>query len=191
MKYDKVRVILFVSTLLLLISTVVGFSLFYNRQQQVNQLETQVDALIAEQPTKSTEASTTESDSEDVLLTTDEGAIRSFYAIVYNYETSPQEINQTALQSITSKEVREQVQEEIEANTGGSPQQNVIQKSSVVNTDVQVLNYKSDSDTQQYLVTVPIKQVFNGTQNNYDLNQVIKVKDGIIVERTSIDLSKN
>ena len=50
--------------------------------------------------------------------------------------------------------------------------------------------FPSKDNSQQYLVTAPIHQVFNGTKNDFEINQIIQIKNQQITQRTTIQLGE-
>ncbi|OTN86737.1 hypothetical protein [Enterococcus faecium] len=172
MEFDKVKVTLFLSTLVLLV-VVMGTSVFGIRQrEQVRQLQEELKAVQTDTQTE------------------DERLIKEFYQTVYNYDKSQKNISMTTVKELATERVYQELQNEINVNNSYSPQQNTIQNSSVTEKDIKILAYRSTNDTQQYLVTAPIHQVFNGTKNDFELNQLIQIKNHKITRRTTIQLGE-
>lgn len=172
MEFDKVKVTLFLSTLVLLV-VVMGTSVFGIRQrEQVRQLQEELKAVQTDTQTE------------------DERLIKEFYQTVYNYDKSQKNISMTTVKELATETVYQELQNEINVNNSYSPQQNTIQNSSVTEKDIKILAYRSINDTQQYLVTAPIHQVFNGTKNDFELNQLIQIKNHKITRRTTIQLGE-
>ena len=86
--------------------------------------------------------------------------------------------------------IYKELQNEINVNNSYSPQQNIIQKSTVKENEIKILAYASSGNSLQYLVTAPIYQVFNGTKNNFEINQIIQIENQKITKRTTIKLGQ-
>ncbi|EGP4760151.1 hypothetical protein F6338_002697, partial [Enterococcus faecium] len=100
------------------------------------------------------------------------------------------EISMTTVKELATDNVYQELQNEINVNNSYSPQQNTIQKSSVNENEIKILAYASKDNSQQYLVTAPIHQVFNGTKNDFEINQIIQIKNQQITQRTTIQLGE-
>ncbi|UQR10289.1 MULTISPECIES: hypothetical protein [Enterococcus] len=182
MEFDKIKVSLFISTLVLLVVTI-GMVVFGIKQgEQIHQLKSELKSVQTELADKQAEQNTNQSESEKI--------IKDFYKTVYNYEKSQQEISMTTVKELATDNVYQELQNEINVNNSYSPQQNTIQKSSVNENEIKVLAYESKDNTQQYLVTAPIHQVFNGTKNDFEINQLIQIKNQKITQRTTIQLGE-
>lgn len=97
----------------------------------------------------------------------------------------------TTVKELATDKVYQELQNEINVNNSYSPQQNTIQKSSVNENEIKILAYESKDNSQQYLVTAPIHQVFNGTKNDFEINQIIQIKNQQITQRTTIQLERS
>lgn len=178
MEFDKIKVSLFISTLALLVVTI-GMVVFGIKQgEQIRQLK----SVQTELANKQSEQDTNQSESEKI--------IKEFYKTVYNYEKSQKEISMTTVKELATDNVYQELQNEINVNNSYSPQQNTIQKSSVNENEIKILAYESKDNSQQYLVTAPIHQVFNGTKNDFEINQIIQIKNQQITQRTTIQLGE-
>ena len=175
MEFDKIKVSLFISTLALLVVTI-GMIVFGIKQgEQIRHLKSDLKSVQTEQ-------NTNQSESEKI--------IKEFYKTVYNYEKSQKEISMTTVKELATDNVYQELQNEINVNNSYSPQQNTIQKSSVNENEIKILAYASKDNSQQYLVTAPIHQVFNGTKNDFEINQIIQIKNQQITQRTTIQLGE-
>jgi len=174
MEFDKIKVGLFISTLVLLAVTI-GMIVFGIKQgEQIRHLKSDLKSVQTELADKQEQQNTNQSESEKI--------IKEFYKTVYNYEKSHKEL--------ATDNVYQELQNEINVNNSYSPQQNTIQKSSVNENEIKILAYESKDNTQQYLVTAPIHQVFNGTKNDFEINQIIQIKNQQITQRTTIQLGE-
>ena len=89
MEFDKIKVSLFISTLVLLVVTI-GMIVFGIKQgEQIRQLKSDLKSVQTELADKQAEQSTDQSESEKI--------IKEFYKTVYNYEKSQQEISMTTV----------------------------------------------------------------------------------------------
>ena len=52
------------------------------------------------------------------------------------------------------------------------------------------MTFKGSGNSQQYLVTTPIYQVFNGKKNDFELNQLVQVENQKITKRVTIQLGE-
>lgn len=182
MEFDKIKVSLFISTLALLVVTI-GMIVFGIKQgEQIRHLKSDLKSVQTELADKQAEQNTNQSESEKI--------IKEFYKTVYNYEKSQKEISMTTVKELATDNVYQELQNEINVNNSYSPQQNTIQKSSVNENEIKILAYESKDNSQQYLVTVPIHQVFNGTKNDFEINQIIQIKNQQITQRTTIQLGE-
>ncbi|EOD82222.1 hypothetical protein [Enterococcus faecium] len=182
MEFDKIKVSLFISTLVLLAVTI-GMIVFGIKQgEQIRHLKSDLKSVQTELADKQAEQNTNQSESEKI--------IKEFYKTVYNYEKSQKEISMTTVKELATDNVYQELQNEINVNNSYSPQQNTIQKSSVNENEIKILAYESKDNTQQYLVTAPIYQVFNGTKNDFEINQLIQIKNQKITQRTTIQLGE-
>lgn len=182
MEFDKIKVSLFISTLVLLVVTI-GMIVFGIKQgEQIRHLKSDLKSVQTELADKQAEQNTNQSESEKI--------IKEFYKTVYNYEKSQKEISMTTVKELATDNVYQELQNEINVNNSYSPQQNTIQKSSVNENEIKVLAYESKDNSQQYLVTAPIRQVFNGTKNDFEINQIIQIKNQQITQRTTIQLGE-
>ena len=178
MEFDKIKVSLFISTLALLVVTI-GMIVFGIKQgEQIRHLKSDLKSVQTELADKQAEQNTNQSESEE------------FYKTVYNYEKSQKEISMTTVKELATDNVYQELQNEINVNNSYSPQQNTIQKSSVNENEIKILAYASKDNSQQYLVTAPIHQVFNGTKNDFEINQIIQIKNQQITQRTTIQLGE-
>ncbi|EOE07308.1 hypothetical protein Q9S_02969, partial [Enterococcus faecalis EnGen0080] len=148
MEFDKIKVSLFISTLVLLAVTI-GMIVFGIKQgEQIRHLKSDLKSVQTELADKQEEQNTNQSESEKI--------IKEFYKTVYNYEKSQKEISMTTVKELATDNVYQELQNEINVNNSYSPQQNTIQKSSVNENEIKILAYESKDNTQQYLVTAPI-----------------------------------
>ncbi|MGC5423385.1 hypothetical protein ACPYM4_08560 [Enterococcus faecium] len=182
MEFDKIKVSLFVSTLVLLVVTISMIVFGIKKDEQIRQLKNEVKAVQTELADTQAKSSTDQSESEKI--------IKEFYKTVYNYEKSQKEISMTTIKELATDKIYQELQNEINVNNSYSPQQNTIQKSSVNENEIKILAYESKDNAQQYLVTAPIHQVFNGTKNDFELNQIIQIKNQQITQRTTIQLGE-
>lgn len=181
MEFDKVKVALFISTMVLVIVSIGAITYSVKQHGTVQQLQ----ADLKNKQEETTNKIPVENDQSQ-----NEKLIKEFYQTVYNYEKSQKEISMTTVKELATDNVYQDLQSEINVNNSYSPQQNVIQKSTVSQSEIKILTYKSSGNIQQYLVTAPINQVFNGTKNDFELNQIIQIKDNKIIQRTTIQLEK-
>ena len=182
MEFDKIKDSLFISTLVLLVVTI-GMIVFGIKQgEQIRHLKSDLKSVQTELADKQAEQNTNQSESEKI--------IKEFYKTVYNYEKSQKEISMTTVKELATDNVYQELQNEINVNNSYSPQQNTIQKSSVNENEIKILAYASKDNSQQYLVTAPIHQVFNGTKNDFEINQIIQIKNQQITQRTTIQLGE-
>lgn len=179
MEFDKVKVSLFVSTIILLIFTIGAVIFGIKQNEKVNNLQAELDKVETELANKNT---------DHVEQT--EKLIKDFYKTIYTYEKSQEEVSMTTVKELATDKVYQELQNEINVNNSYSPQQNTIQKSSVNENEIKILAYESKDNTQQYLVTAPIHQVFNGTKNDFELNQIVQIKDQKITNRVTIQLGE-
>lgn len=182
MEFDKIKVSLFVSTLVLLVVTISMIVFGIKKDEQIRQLKNEVKAVQTELADTQANQSTDQSESEKI--------IKEFYKTVYNYEKSQKEISMTTIKELATDKIYQELQNEINVNNSYSPQQNTIQKSSVNENEIKILAYESKDNAQQYLVTAPIHQVFNGTKNDFEINQIIQIKNQQITQRTTIQLGE-
>ena len=85
MEFDKIKVSLFISTLVLLVVTI-GMVVFGIKQgEQIHQLKSELKSVQTELANKQSEQDTNQSESEKI--------IKEFYKTVYNYEKSQKEIH--------------------------------------------------------------------------------------------------
>lgn len=180
--FDKIKVSLFVSTIVLLLVTISMIVFGIKKDEQIRQLKSEVKAVQTELADTQANQSTDQSESEKI--------IKAFYKTVYTYEKSQQEISMTTVKELATDAIYQELQNEINVNQAYRSQQTTIQKSSVNESDMKILAYDSNSGTQQYLVTVPIHQVFNGIKNDFELNQLIQIKNHQIIKKTTIQLGE-
>lgn len=120
MEFDKIKVGLFISTLVLLVVTI-GMIVFGIRQgEQIRHLKSDLKSVQTELADKQAEQNTNQSESEKI--------IKEFYKTVYNYEKSQKEISMTTVKELATDNVYQELQNEINVNNSYSPQQNTIQK---------------------------------------------------------------
>ncbi|EAH0052959.1 hypothetical protein HXC98_14980 [Listeria monocytogenes] len=177
MEFDKVKVTLFILTIILFVFSVVMGIFGTKQSEQVRQLKIELKSANQKQMINQNESESTE-------------IIQEFFKTVYNYEKSQKEISMTTVKELATDNVYQELQNEINVNNSYSPQQNTIQKSSVNENEIKILAYESKDNTQQYLVTAPIHQVFNGTKNDFEINQLIQIKNQKITRRTTIQLGE-
>lgn len=168
MEFDKIKVSLFVSTLVLLVVTISMIVFGIKQGEQIRQLKSDLKGVQTELADKQAEQSTDQSESEKI--------IKEFYKTVYNYEKSQKEISMTTVKELATDKIYQELQNEINVNNSYSPQQNTIQKSSVNENEIKILAYESKDNAQQYLVTAPIHQVFNGTKMILKLIKSFKLR---------------
>ena len=141
MEFDKIKVSLFISTLVLLVVTI-GMVVFGIKQgEQIRQLKSELKSVQTELANKQSEQDTNQSESEKI--------IKEFYKTVYNYEKSQKEISMTTVKELATDNVYQELQNEINVNNSYSPQQNTIQKSSVNENEIKILAYESKDNSQQ------------------------------------------
>ncbi|HDO7760541.1 TPA: hypothetical protein P4Q33_002899, partial [Enterococcus faecalis] len=133
MEFDKIKVSLFISTLVLLVVTI-GMIVFGIKQgEQIRHLKSDLKSVQTELADKQAEQNTNQSESEKI--------IKEFYKTVYNYEKSQKEISMTTVKELATDKVYQELQNEINVNNSYSPQQNTIQKSSVNENEIKILAY--------------------------------------------------
>ncbi|MCM6877339.1 hypothetical protein NE256_13405, partial [Enterococcus faecium] len=94
MEFDKIKVGLFISTLVLLVVTI-GMIVFGIRQsEQIRHLKSDLKSVQTELADKQAEQNTNQSESEKI--------IKEFYKTVYNYEKSQKEISMTTVKELAT-----------------------------------------------------------------------------------------
>lgn len=178
MMFDKVKVSLFVTVCILLMVSIGLIVYGVDQYKRTQQLQTRLNDIQIQLANAKTNKDTDQA----------EKVIKEFYMTVYNYERSQKEISMTTVKELATEDVYQELQNEIKVNNAYSPQQNTIQKSTLKANEIKVLAYKTNDKTQQYLVTAPIYQVFNGTKNDFELNQIVQMKGQRITKRTTLHL---
>ena len=144
MEFDKIKVSLFISTLVLLVVTI-GMVVFGIKQgEQIRQLKSELKSVQTELANKQSEQDTNQSESEKI--------IKEFYKTVYNYEKSQKEISMTTVKELATDNVYQELQNEINVNNSYSPQQNTIQKSSVNENEIKILLLPTDPNDEKDVI---------------------------------------
>ncbi|CEN29513.1 MULTISPECIES: hypothetical protein [Pseudolactococcus] len=182
MTFDKVKTSLFVSTILLLVISIVLGIATVRQSNQKRHLQNKLNATQKDLDSIKSKQDTTQNKAEKI--------IKEFYKTVYNYDKSQKEISMTTVKELATDNIYKELQNEINVNNSYSPQQNIIQKSTVKENEIKILAYASSGNSLQYLVTAPIYQVFNGTKNNFEINQIIQIENQKITKRTTIKLGQ-
>lgn len=182
MSFDKTKVSLFLATIFLFFTTILFGGLYFKEKKSVRAIEKVTsNSQIANQSKK-------EQEIEGSHLS-DEEIIKSFYMSLYNYQKSPQEVDVETVKKMTNDTVFKDLQNERTVNTANaSRQQNVLQSSSLNESDIQILSYQSQEGVNQYLVTIPLIQTYNDTKMEGELQQIIQVKNSQIITQQSIQL---
>lgn len=175
--FDKVRVSLFISTLVSIVIIVVLSVLMIGQRQTINNLNAELKSV--------------QSKEKDQKLSADEKLIKDFYMEVYNYKKSQKEISMTTVRELASEQVYKELQNEINVDESYRMQQNTLKQSVVLAKDIQILMYQTKDDVKQYLVTIPVSQVINGNNNQFEINQIVKIKNHQINQRVSIQLGSD
>lgn len=175
--FDKVRVSLFISTLVSIVIIIVLSVLMIGQRQTINNLNTELKSA--------------QSKEKDQKLSADEKLIKDFYMEVYNYKKSQKEISMTTVRELASEQVYKELQNEINVDESYRMQQNTLKQSVVLAKDIQILMYQTKDDVKQYLVTIPVSQVINGNNNQFEINQIVKIKNHQINQRVSIQLGSD
>lgn len=175
--FDKVRVSLFISTLVSIVIIIVLSVLMIGQRQTINNLNAELKSV--------------QSKEKDQKLSADEKLIKDFYMEVYNYKKSQKEISMTTVRELASEQVYKELQNEINVDESYRMQQNTLKQSVVLAKDIQILMYQTKDDVKQYLVTIPVSQVINGNNNQFEINQIVKIKNHQINQRVSIQLGSD
>lgn len=175
--FDKVRVSLFISTLVSIVIIVVLSVFMIGQRQTINNLNAELKSV--------------QSKEKDQKLSADEKLIKDFYMEVYNYKKSQKEISMTTVRELASEQVYKELQNEINVDESYRMQQNTLKQSVVLAKDIQILMYQTKDDVNQYLVTIPVSQVINGNNNQFEINQIVKIKNHQINQRVSIQLGSD
>ena len=108
MEFDKIKVSLFISTLVLLVVTI-GMVVFGIKPgEQIRQLKSELKSVQTELANKQSEQDTNQSESEKI--------IKEFYKTVYNYEKSQKEISMTTVKELATDNVYQELQNELNVN---------------------------------------------------------------------------
>lgn len=182
MSFDKTKVSLFLATIFLFFTTILFGGLYFKEKKSVRAIEKVTsNSQIANQSKKEQEIEGSQA--------TDEEIIKTFYQTLYNYQKSPQEVDVETVKKVTNDTVFKDLQNERTVNTANaSRQQNVRQGASLKEEDIKILSYHSEKDINQYLVTVPLIQTYNDTKTEGELQQIIQLKDGQIINQQAIQL---
>lgn len=175
--FDKVRVSLFISTLVSIVIIVVLSVFMIGQRQTIMNLNAELKSV--------------QSKEKDQKLSADEKLIKDFYMEVYNYKKSQKEISMTTVRELASEQVYKELQNEINVDESYRMQQNTLKQSVVLAKDIQILMYQTKDDVKQYLVTIPVSQVINGNNNQFEINQIVKIKNHQINQRVSIQLGSD
>ena len=182
MSFDKTKTSLFIITIILLVISLFLSVFLLKQTKQNHKLDDRLK--IAQEQLQQTKEKQGNNQSEDEKL------IKEFYKTVYSYNKSQKEISMITVKQLATDNIYKDLQNEINVNSSYSPQQNVIHKSSINENDIKILTFKGSGNSQQYLVTTPIYQVFNGKKNDFELNQLVQVENQKITKRVTIQLGE-
>lgn len=175
LRYDKVKCALFLLAGIFLIGNCLFASLYLKERSQRKELQEELQSMNQAIEIKTNDR-----------FSADEALIYTFYQTAYNFTDSPENIDLSAIRELTNTTVYEELLNEIRVLKGASDRPEVHQSSSVKPNDIKCLNYQSSIDENQYLVTIPVTQVYNGSKTTFELNQLLVVKDNQIVQRQSL-----
>ncbi|MFB5292271.1 hypothetical protein ACE4WU_05125 [Enterococcus faecalis] len=157
--YDKIKVSLFVLTLLFSVGFFcsTGYFLYENNQ---------LKEKLAMQAKKVTTATT----QKEQLAST----IVSFYQILYTYQDNAKAVDLEKLNQLTDSTVYAEIKKEMETAQQGTPQQNILRSSMVQSNRIEIVPFlKSAENRLSYLVSVPILQKINGEETSYTQTDIL------------------